>query len=311
MGTLFSLDSLRRQTVQALEIIVADNASSDNSASVAARDGVKWIALDRNYGFARAVNAGIQAATGDSLAIINNDVTLAPDCLSILDATLSRHAFATPKIVQAHDPARIDGTFDLTSRAFCSWRAGSGSLSTLPVWNRGTAIQSAPMTAALFRRSVFDTVGKLDEQFGSYLEDVDFGLRCAISGLSGVYVPNALGHHQGSATLGRWHAESVRQIARNQLLLIAKHYPRNWIARYGWPVLIAQTLWGVVALRHGAGFAFLKGKLEGLRSFGPMRGAGTLGNVLQDVLRQSEREIHELQNATGFDPYWRLYFALT
>jgi GT2 family glycosyltransferase len=155
----------------------------------------------------------------------------------------------------------------------------------------------------------------LDEDYGSYLEDVDFGLRCALAGLAGVYVPEALGYHQGSATLGRWHSESVRQIARNQILLIAKNYPGNWIARYGWPVLIAQALWGLVALRHGAGLAYVRGKLEGLRCFGLMRPAGALSesaqNALKDVLENSEREIHGLQTATGFDLYWRVYFALT
>ena len=53
----------------------------------------------------------------------------------------------------------------------------------------------------------------LDERFESYLEDVDFGLRCAEAGLSGLYVPDAVAYHQGSATLGRWHPETVRKIA--------------------------------------------------------------------------------------------------
>jgi GT2 family glycosyltransferase len=162
---------------------------------------------------------------------------------------------------------------------------------------------------------VFERVGFLDEKFESYLEDVDFGLRCAQAGLAGVYVPEAVAYHQGSATLGRWHGETVRKIARNQLLLVAKHYPPNWILRYGWPVFIAQTLWGFIALRHGALFSYLAGKGQGLRQFREVRADGradlaSTGN-LPPILERSEEEIRAIQQLTGFDLYWKLYFALT
>jgi GT2 family glycosyltransferase len=162
---------------------------------------------------------------------------------------------------------------------------------------------------------VFERVGFLDEKFESYLEDVDFGLRCAQAGLGGVYVPEAVAYHQGSATLGRWHGETVRKIARNQLLLVAKHYPPNWILRYGWPVFIAQTLWGFIALRHGALFSYLVGKAQGLRQFRQFRdqrGADLAANGdLPAILERSEEDIRTIQQLTGFDLYWKLYFALT
>jgi hypothetical protein len=122
-------------------------------------------------------------------------------------------------------------------------------------------------------------------------------------------------YHQGSATLGRWHQETVRKIARNQLLIVAKHYPPNWVLRYGWPVFIAQALWGFVALRHGALVSYLAGKVEGLRQFRETRGERCAGvpaaAALSEILEQSERQIREIQQSTGFDWYWRLYFALT
>lgn len=306
------LQSLQGQTQPAAQILVIDNGSTDDSFAAAKQAGALVIALGSNRGFAYAVNRGIEAATGPWIAVINNDVELAPAWLATLigEAEARGAWFATGKLLGLR--GQIDGTYDAICRGACSWRCGAGRADG-PQWTRSRTIQLAPFTAAVFRAKLFERIGMLDEDYGSYLEDVDFGLRCALSGLSGLYVPNALGHHQGSATLGRWHSESVRQIARNQVLLIAKHYPSNWIARYGWPVLIAQALWGVVALRHGAGLAFVKGKLDGLRSFGPMRRAtsGAISDLLQEVLQQSEQEIHELQNATGFDPYWRLYFALT
>jgi len=61
-------------------------------------------------------------------------------------------------------------------------------------------IAIAPATACLFRRDVLEQLGGFDETFGSYLEDVDLGLRCLREGFTGVYVPDALAWHHGSAT---------------------------------------------------------------------------------------------------------------
>jgi len=312
-----ALRGLGDQTYKIDRVIVVDNGSIDDSAAVAGRAGAHVISLGRNQGFAAAVNQGVRAAAGSEwIGILNNDVTLRPDWLAHLMAKLeaSDAWFATGKILDraAHD--RMDGSFDAVCRGGCAWRCGHGRLDS-PLWNQPRNIQSAPFTAAVFRAGVFDRVGLLDERFESYLEDVDFGLRCADAGLGGVYVPEAVAYHQGSATLGRWHADTVRKIARNQLFLVAKHYPPNWILSYGWPVFIAQTLWGFIALRHGAPFSYIAGKVEGLWKFRQVRGkhranSPAAGN-LPAVLERSENEIREIQRLTGFDLYWRLYFALT
>jgi GT2 family glycosyltransferase len=311
-----ALADLRSQTYTIDRVIVVDNGSTDDSAAVAARAGAEVISLGRNVGFAAAVNRGVREANGSAwIGILNNDVTLGPDWLAHLMAKLqtSNAWFATGKLLDAGVRERIDGTFDAVCRGACAWRCGSGRLDSA-LWNQPRNIQLAPLTAAVFRAGVFERVGFLDEKFESYLEDVDFGLRCAQAGLGGVYVPEAVAYHQGSATLGRWHGETVRKIARNQLLLVAKHYPPNWILRYGWPVFIAQTLWGFIALRHGALFSYLAGKVQGLRQFREARADGratlAVGN-LPAILERSEEEIRAIQQLTGFDLYWKLYFALT
>jgi len=299
-----ALESLAAQTHAINEVLVIDNGSTDNSIAIAEQGGARVIALGANRGFAYAVNRGIETATGDWLAILNNDVELDAAWLATLMATNAW--FATGKLLSMD--GRIDGSYDALCRGACSWRCGAGRPDGA-AWNQSSEIHFAPFTAAVFRAELFQQVGLLDEDYESYLEDVDFGLRCALAGLSGMYVPNARAIHQGSATLGRWHGRTVRQIARNQLLLVAKHYPPGWFLHYGWPVLIAQLLWGFAALRHGAVLPYLQGKLEGLRSFRGMRRPGP--SEISTILEQSEREILELQKQTGFDPYWKLYFALT
>ena len=301
------LDSLHLQTERACEVVVVDNASSDLSQQSAHARGASWIPLERNYGFARAVNTGVRTATGDAIAILNNDVTVAPDFVERLGGALANHSFAAPKILMASDSSRLDGTFDLTSRGFCSWRVGHGFPERGTAWNRPRVIASAPMTAAIFRRSVFDTVGLLDEQFGSYLEDVDFGIRCALKGITGYYEPAAVAWHEGSATLGgEWNAHSVQFIARNQVLL-AKKYG----AGGSWPVLVGQSLWGLAALNRGTASAWFQGKIEGCKLNVTPEEPET-GQRVQKILRAQEQQIPSLMAESGMrQPYWSYYLALT
>lgn len=304
------LKQLRQQTQSIDRIIVVDNGSTDDSALLARRLGAETIELGRNTGFSRAVNCGIRSAGAGWIAVINNDVWPESDWLAkLIERAESANVwFATGKILNATKRDQIDGTFDAVCRGGCAWRCGTGRPDS-PLWNQVREICFAPFTAAIFRWELFQEIGFLDETFESYLEDIDFGLRCASAGLRGVYEPKAVAYHQGSATLGRWHPDIVRKIARNQLLLIAKHYPRKWILRYGWPVFVAQGLWGLVALRHGGAVAYLQGKSEGIRRFRSARGKSPAN--LPAIVEQSESEIRELQRLTGSDLYWKLYFALT
>ncbi|MGH2523034.1 MAG: glycosyltransferase family 2 protein, partial [Anaerolineales bacterium] len=78
------LNALRAQTFRDFEVIVADNASADQSRGLLASDypEVKVILLDRNLGFAGACNAGLRAARGEILILLNNDTEAAPDWLA-------------------------------------------------------------------------------------------------------------------------------------------------------------------------------------------------------------------------------------
>lgn len=302
------LDTLDAQTCPPDEILAVDNGSSDGAPELAAGRGARVIAMGRNAGFAAAVNRGIRESRGEWIAILNSDVELAPDYLALLAA--ADRWFSTGRILSRSGDT-IDGTFDALCRGACAWRVGSGRADG-PLFRVARAIWSPPLTAALFRAEVFRRAGYLEETFESYLEDVDFGLRLAAAGISGQYEPRAVAWHRGSATLGRWHPETVRRMARNQVLIAARHYPSAALGRCAWPLLVAQSLWGLVAVRHGAGFAWLRGKWQGACAFrGARRPGKDLDPRVLDRLREGEREIWEVQRATGFDPYWRLYFLLT
>jgi GT2 family glycosyltransferase len=297
--------SLRAQTRAFDEIILVDNGSTDDSAALA-QGHATVLRLEKNLGFAAAVNRGIASTNADWIAILNNDVTLAPDWLEQILTTDAQ--FATGKILNAADPSLIDGTFDEISRAGCSWRCGQGRPDA-PVWNQPRPVRMVPMTAAIFRRSLFAELGSLDENFVSYLEDADFGIRCALAGIEGGYVPSAVAWHRGSETWGAWNKDTVKQIARNQILLTCKYFqgqPR-------WPIVAGQVLWGLVALRHFRGVSYLRGKFSGWNVARALYLGKT--NISEDRLARlaiaSEQQIFALQKQIGFDRYWRVYFWLS
>jgi GT2 family glycosyltransferase len=289
--------------------IVVDNGSTDGSAEVAASEGAEVVRIPRNVGFAAAVNRGVAAAEdADWVAILNNDVTLEPNWLETLlpVAQEAGARFATGKILQARDHSRIDGAWDEISRGACALRCGAGALDG-PLWNQPRRIRMAPMTALLVERRLFQDLGGLDERFESYLEDVDFGLRCALAGHAGVYAPVAISYHLGSSTWGRWNSDAVRLLARNQVLLAAKHFRGQKL----WPILAGQLLWGFVALRHGRVLSYLRGKWAGLRLAVRFQNGGRPAQNVAALLSESEREIVAIQRQTGFERYWRLYFLCT
>ena len=304
------IPTMKAQTRAFDSVFVVDNGSSDDSVEVANEFGATVVPLDRNYGFAPAVNRGASRADADILAILNTDVELDPRWLEIGVAALAdeRVAFVAGKTVSSHNASLIDGTFDALCRGGCALRCGAGTPDG-PYWSTRRIIQFAPMTAMLVRTSVFSQLGGLDEAFESYMEDVEFGLRCASNGYTGVYEPAMLARHRGSATLGAWSSRSVRNISRNQVILLARHYSWPLLWRFGWAIATAQVLWGLSAIRHGEVAAWIAGKIEGLRLFRSLRRTGSV--QLPIVLFASERVIAEVQRQVRSDWYWRLYFALT
>lgn len=302
-----ALASVAAQTVPPARVVVADNGSTDDSAGVARRAGAQLVLLPDNRGFAAAVNAGVLECDEEWVLILNNDAELDPACLEALLDTAARRgaAAAAPRLLSFANPAQLDGCWDLLSRGGAALRCGHGAPDG-PAWHSERRILFVPLTAALMRRDLC----RLDEAFGSYLEDIDLSLRLNLAGHSLWYAPRALARHHGSATDGAWSPRMVTQIARNQLLLAARHYPADWWRREAWAMFIAQSLWGLAAARHGRTLSWLRGKWLGLRAWRACRKPAADPQRLRALLRESEQELHAYTRAYP-SWYWSIYRALT
>ncbi len=306
------LTNLSAQTRPPDQIVVVDNGSDDATPLVAREWPIDLIVFPENRGFAVAVNEGIRRATGDWLLIVNNDVVLEPDWLERLLASAEQEnaSFAVGKLLRPDAIRHVDGSFDLVSRAAYAWRCGYGKPDGT-VWSEKRRVSFAPMTAALFRREVFNRIGLLETRFESYYEDVDFGIRCKLAGIQGIYEPAAVALHMSKTTLGKSSARVYFLTARNQVFLLAKYYSGGTLRRFAWPIFVGQLLALGAAARQRNFFSAVRGKWAGLRQWSSFRRErATESQCIEAAFSESEREIHSLQRQVGFDIYWRLYFGL-
>jgi len=307
------LANLEQQTRRPDEIVVVDNGSRDDSLEIARAYGARIIGYEENRGFAIAVNDGISQSRGDWILILNNDVVLRPDWIERLTTSVWREnaAFGVGKLLRPDESDEIDGSWDLVSRAAYAWRCGYGKKDGA-VWSSRRTIHFAPMTAALFSRKVFETVGLLETRFESYYEDVDFGVRCALAGITGTYEPAAVATHMSKTSLGKSSHRVYFLSGRNQVLILAKYYSTRTLLRFAWPILVGQCLALLAAAKQRNFWAAVQGKWAAIRRWRTFRPHATPDwqRQVEWTFSQSEREIRNLQRQVGYDSYWRLYFSL-
>ncbi len=228
------LASLARSRGPRPEVVVVDGGSADGTRAVCAASAlpVRLVALPRNVGYAAAVNAGLAAARGDDLVVLNNDVEVAPDFLERLVAT-AHHAGAelvAPRVLVLDRPGVIDNTGnDLYADGLNLCRARG---EPDEVRHRVAVDPLLPSGAALLiRRSLLERIGGFDERFFAYGEDAEFGLRALRAGAPVRYAPDAVVHHRGGGT---WGPDSLRKaflVERNRGRLAALHFPAGALLR--------------------------------------------------------------------------------
>lgn len=262
------LAALRRQTLPPHEVILVDNASRDGSLALLRAEfpEVKVIALDSNRRFAGACNAGLRQATGEALALLNNDTEADERWLERVAACLAAHpdaGFAASKLRLFDKRDRLHSAGDFYSARGLPgnrgvWQIDDGRYDSEYVFG-------ACGGASVYRRSLLDEIGMLDEVFEFSCEDVDLDWRAQLAGHRCAFAHDAIVYHKVSATGGG--VINSFYDGRNFIWLLAKDVPGEILRVNFGRILAAQ--WGITrdALRAWRGAAArnrLKGQIAGL-----------------------------------------------
>jgi GT2 family glycosyltransferase len=262
------LDSLVGQSYAHVEVIVADGASTDTTPELLALryPSVRLLRLRSNLGFAGNVNAGLRAARGEVLCLLNNDARADVDwvaaCVEAL-ALQSELGSVASKVLYA-DGVTINSAGDLVCRDGAPRQRGNGQADA-PEWDTPASVFGAMGGAGAYRRRMLEDVGLLDERFFMYLEDVDLAFRAQLRGWACRYEPAARVLHVGGAS-GGGKLESFYN-GRNLIRLLAKDLPPG-LVRGMLPAIVRfqvqRARQALAAWRGTAARATLRGQLAGL-----------------------------------------------
>ncbi|HEY7291256.1 MAG TPA: glycosyltransferase family 2 protein [Vicinamibacterales bacterium] len=291
------LQCVSAQQVTPDEVMVVDNASTDDSLQQASEflKDAQLIQLESNTGFAHANNVGAAATRADLLALLNPDAFPDPGWLGRLLAAAGRTGPETASFASQlrfdDDPTFLDGAGDAYHVSGRAWRAGHGT--SADGWPARDVEVFAPCAAAaLYRREAFEAVGRFDERYFAYFEDVDLGFRLRLHGYRSLYVHDAVVRHVSSALSGYRSNFAVYHGERNMVWTYVKDMPSPLV----WLYLPQHLLLNVASLCvypwRGQGRVAFRAKLDAIRG---------LARVI--------RERRQIQRARSVDP-WAVRNAL-
>ncbi len=272
-----TIESLEKQTQNiSYEIILVDNNSNKDEESfkyiennLNNKENIIIIKSNENLGFARANNLAMEKARGRNFLILNPDVIFHNNVIKILSDYLDNNedvGMTGPKVLNPDGsfqqpclrgkPYPKDTLFHLIglAKAFPKCKALNG----YALWyldrdeiNECGALSGCCM---MLKKSLFDEIGGMDEQFFMYQEETDWGLRTNEAGKNIIYNPNAVVTHYQGVTTKKNQLKSILIFTQSMEKFFKKHFWKryNFIEKTFWLALI----WG------NFGFKYVKMRLK-------------------------------------------------
>ncbi len=224
------LGSLAAQTAKEIEIILVDNGSKDGSVDYVREQypDVKLISLPENLGFAGGNNAGIRAAKGDYIALLNNDTKTDPywieNLLSAAESSPQSTGMWASKILSYENTEILDNVGLLLYPDGLGRGKGRLEKDQGQYDQPGEALFPSGC-AGFYRSEMLNEIGLFDEEFFAYADDVDIGLRARLAGWGCQYVPSAKVYHKYSASSAAYSPLKAFLVERNRIWVLFKYFP--------------------------------------------------------------------------------------
>lgn len=265
-----TIESLEKLTCDVnYEVIIVDNNSNSNDKSFVYLDNIsaekknyQIIKSKENLGFAKANNMAMKIANGRNILILNPDVIFHNNLVKILSDYLDNNAnvgMVGPKVLTINGlfqqscfrgkPYPKDTLFHIIGLAkmfpkcevfngYALWHLDREKIQNC--W----ALSGCCM---MVKKSLFEEIGGMDEQFFMYQEETDWGIRCKNVGKEIIYNPEAIVTHVGGVTTKKIRVKSILYFTQSMEKFFRKHFWKkyNFIQKAFWLTLI----WSNFALK--------------------------------------------------------------
>lgn len=256
-------------TRQDIEIVVADNYSTDDSVDFLQRTypGITRILLDKNYGFAEGYNRALAQVDADYFVLLNSDVEVTSEWLYPLIHHLNNNtevAAIQPKILSQRNKDKFEyagaagGFIDRYGYPFCRGRIfgvleddnGQYNIPSDVFWTSGACM--------IIRAEDYFGCGGLDSSFFAHMEEIDLCWRLNARGRKLICLPSSIVYHVGGATLNEESPRKTFLNFRNNLLMLYKNLPDEHLDK----VLKVRFVLDYLAAVH----LVLKGKISNAKA---------------------------------------------
>jgi GT2 family glycosyltransferase len=270
-------DALARVDGQTELIVVVNDLSAGARRRLQAREpAVVMVEGSPELGFAGGVGAGLEAARGEWIALVNDDCTLEPHALEELLGAGERHPDVGSVAAQvrfAGDEGTINSAgIEVDELGVARERRLGEPVDAIDA--EVIEVFGACAALALYRRTMLDSVGGLDVSFFAYLEDVDLAWRARMAGWRCLLAPRAVGVHRHSSTLGHASGAKHLYVGRNRVRMLAKNASGRLLRRRLLAIVAYDVLYVAYAAVTDRTPAPLVGRLQGIGDWRAYRRAG-------------------------------------
>jgi len=297
------LPTLLRYVPDYAEVVVADNASTDDSIKVLQEEfpHVRLIQNPSNGGFSKGYNLALQQIDADYYCLLNSDIEVSENwvepVISMMDNDLKIGA-VQPKLCSfeqrdSFEYAGASGGFiDKYGYPFCRGRLFDVIEKDNGQYDDCIEIFWATGAALFVRSEIYHQSGGLDEDFFAHMEEIDFCWRIKNLGYKIIVNPQSVVYHVGGGTLPKQNSLKTFLNFRNNHFLLIKNLPSNRLFVTGIVRFFLDIAAAFLFLTQGnykdflAVFKAMWASITGYKKMRKKRGNGHK-NAYQDTCKKS------------------------
>lgn len=297
------LPAVLNSTYSNLDVVVADNASSDNSVELVKQQfpQVRVVSMDTNRGYAGGYNQCMKDIQSKYSILLNTDVDVASDWVEPMVELAERNpviAAIQPKILDYKKPKLFEyagaagGFIDKWGYPFCRGRVFDTLEPDQNQYSDERPVFWATGAALFIKTDVFHSLGGFDSSFFAHMEEIDLCWRIQNHGMEVWVQPESVVYHIGGGTLAEGSTRKYYLNYRNNLILLLKNLPSKGL----WLTILGRLALDGVSAAH----FLVSGKLGVIRAiikahwhfFGQIRS------------RFRERKGREFQSCSGLQGFY-------